>query len=1009
MFKLITGKAGAGKTAKIFGEIKKAVEDGKSGSYLLVPELFSYEAQKELCRVCGDSLSLYAQVTSFTGLAYQLASELGGASLPYMDEAGRLLCMSLALRELQKSGALRYFKSNAHKSEISQLMLSALDEMKRSSITASELSTLSEMLEGNLADKITDLSSCAERFDELVAQTHLDPSDRMSVLAGQIERSSFSNSDSFYLDGFNGFTESEFRVIRALLKKGVNMTVCLTMDKFDDGSEFFALPNATARRLKQMALELNLEFVAERYFSEATEASREFHVCANIVEECEFAAVRTLELVKETNCRFRDIAVAVRGFDDYRSMLESTFDKFSIPLYTARKENLTSKTLAVFVSCAFDICQNGFPVDDVISLVGTGLTGLDERQSDILTEYIFKWNLREGHWRQENSWHQHPGGYGESYSDETYALLSEINGARRLIGTPLVAFSDACKSAVTVHDHALALAALFEDMHVSRHMDDTESQTWDVCITALEQMDAVLGPKSIETDEFCRLYLLMLSKYEVGTIPDSVDSVSAGDFDRMRRRHIRHLIVIGASDERLPSSRSEDGLFSADELEILAANKLEFGGCSDEKLFREFSLIYNCFSLPSDSLIFAYSGNPSYIIDQAGEAGKYIPVYPVELPAFDRGRLSENSVRLLYGNNLRINATRADRYYSCKYSYFCRYGLKANPYKSAQFDASEIGTFVHYVLEHVARECAEAGGFKNVSDDKLMSMTRDCIDTYIHENLNDFSEKSDRFVFLFKRIRNDVFSIVLDMASELRRSDFVPCEFELNFADPERFDSLKINDGKDSLVMSGIADRVDEWKQGDKRFVRIVDYKTGNKKFSLSDIWYGMGMQMLLYLYALAMSENGNVIPAGVMYVPASNRYVTLPAAPDDGEAEKKRMSDKRRSGIVLDSFGVPDAWENGEEKIYEPKSSQMSIHQFDLLSKLIAQRLGEMACGIRDGNIDADPCRKGSEGPACMYCDFRDSCGFSDGENGESFRKLKRLSSDAVWDRIEEVCDVSR
>ena len=100
MLRLILGKAGAGKTAAVIKEISQAVERREGGCLLLVPEQYSHEAERELCAVCGDSLSLYGEVFSFTGLARRLASRLGGGAAQSLDKGGRLLCMALALTQV---------------------------------------------------------------------------------------------------------------------------------------------------------------------------------------------------------------------------------------------------------------------------------------------------------------------------------------------------------------------------------------------------------------------------------------------------------------------------------------------------------------------------------------------------------------------------------------------------------------------------------------------------------------------------------------------------------------------------------------------------------------------------------------------------------------------------------------------------------------------------------------------------------------------------------------------
>ena len=165
----------------------------------------------------------------------------------------------------------------------------------------------------------------------------------------------------------------------------------------------------------------------------------------------------------------------------------------------------------------------------------------------------------------------------------------------------------------------------------------------------------------------------------------------------------------------------------------------------------------------------------------------------------------------------------------------------------------------------------DAGGFAAVTDEQLGAFTDRWTQRYIHDELNDFREKSARFTYLFRRLCRQVRQVVADMAHELRAGDFVPLDFELNFADPEQIAPITLSDGEVTLNMSGVADRVDGWLHDGKLYLRVVDYKTGRKAFSLSDVWYGMGLQMLLYLFALERSGPARygheIVPAGVLYL----------------------------------------------------------------------------------------------------------------------------------------------
>ena len=482
---------------------------------------------------------------------------------------------------------------------------------------------------------------------------------------------------------------------------------------------------------------------------------------------------------------------------------------------------------------------------------------------------------------------------------------------------------------------------------------------------------------SMDGESFSQLFTLMLSRYDVGTIPVSLDRVSAGDFDRNRRRHVKHLIVLGASDERLPRAEEGGGVFSPDERQRLLELDIDLGAGGDNELWREFSLIYHTLSLPSESLTLlcpladadgaavrpasvfrraqalfrlpvrttdltdARMSAPAPALSLAAEAIRgaggreqaaweyFAETDPARTAALEqaahavRGSLSRAAVERLYGSSLRLSPSRIEKFASCRFAYFCQYGLRARPYEPAGFQPPEMGVFLHYILENTAREVHARGGFRRVTDEELTGIADTYIERYIHDELNDFQEKSRRFLYLFRRLRDHVRRVVLDMAAELRRSDFEPLDFELDFSKASDIPPVELGELGGSLSLTGIADRVDGWLHGGKLYLRVVDYKTGRKEFSLSDVWYGRILQMLLYLFTLAdgggSRYGSEIVPAGVVYIPARSPMLSAAGPTDDAELDAARAKELRRSGLVLDDPSVMEAWEHGEDKRYIP------------------------------------------------------------------------------------------
>lgn len=1104
MLRIICGPAGSGKTAAIINEINNAVKAKKSGQLLIVPEQYSHEAERELCRVCGDTMSLYAEVFSFTGLARRVMSTCGGGAGKYLDKGGRLLCMALALSAV--SSRLSVYSSAARKPELQAMLLSAVDELKTACITSEELVSASELCPGELGRKLTDLALIFEAYESVVANGHADPVDRLTVLAQQISEGGIHSGTTVYIDGFIDFTMQEQRIIEELLRTGTDVTVCLTLDSMSGDNEIFELSRRAARKLRDSAKELGIEYIEEKSSYSAGKAPQlrsfaenmfsysavslpdegriELSAAECLTAECEFAAAKAISLVRETGCRWRDIAIAVRGYDDYADAMESIFRHYDVPLFVSRRSDIFEKPLPALISGAYEIINGGWEVDDVVSYMRTGLTGLDSAECDELENYIYKWQLRAGAWLREEDWQQHPDGYNLEINDETAERLARINSLRRRLAEPLLVLRQRSTDACTASGQVEALAAYFEALKLPELLSKRAaalsdagratiskeySQLWNIISSALEQCWELLGESESDGEAFGRLFTMMLSKYDVGTIPVALDRVSAGDFDRMRRRSIKHLIVLGASDARLPRAEGEGSIFSDDDRQRLIEADIDLGGAGDGELWREFSLIYNTLTLPSETLTMSYplfdeeghTLRPAFVYNRAkmlfglkethssltdcriqavspaltvaahalhgggtveNAAAEYFRRSNAErfeklkaASELTRGRLSPLAVEKLYGHRLRLSASRIDKFAACKFAYFCQYGLKAKPYEPAEFTPPEIGTFTHSILENVALTVREKGGFAKVTDEELKRITDSFIQKYIHEELNDFREKTSRFMYLFNRLTHDVNQIVADMAAELRKSDFEPIAFEFDFARAKNIPPVNLGDGDNTLQLTGIADRIDAWEHDGKLYLRVVDYKTGKKAFDLSNVYYGMGLQMLLYLFAL--EENGEavykkeIVPAGIMYVPARNNIISLTSDVTDTEAENERIKSIKRSGIVLNDAEVLEAWENGGENLYIPvkfaygkptEDSLAALERFGVLSQHIKKLLAGMAGELRRGCIAADPYYRSQQENACSGCEFFNVCHFSNGENDETFRYLTKLKPAQAWALME-------
>ena len=383
----------------------------------------------------------------------------------------------------------------------------------------------------------------------------------------------------------------------------------------------------------------------------------------------------------------------------------------------------------------------------------------------------------------------------------------------------------------------------------------------------------------------------------------------------------------------------------------------------------------------------------------------------------ERGRLSPEAVQSLYGKSIAMSASRIDRVKSCHFGYFMEYGLRAKERKKAGFEAPEVGTFLHDLLENVNRDVKERGGYAQVDDETLRHMVKHYVDRYAATRIDGYQNKSARFKYLFGRLRETACTIILGMAEEMRQSDFAPVAFELSFGGRDGdLPAITVREGGAALSVSGKVDRVDGWLHDGKLYLRVVDYKTGKKSFDLTDIRYGLGIQMLLYLFTLQQEGQDYfghpIVPCGVLYQPARSVILPRERSITDEKLKADMRSALRRTGLILSEPEVLQAMEHSalETPCYLPVSVKKdgslsgdiaTAAQLGHLGRYVEKLLHQITGEIAQGNIDADPYTRGLQDSACTYCAFASACYFD--ESRDRKRQLRKTDSGEFWALMEK------
>ena len=1074
--------------------ISRDVHEEKGGRILLVPELISHETERRLCAGAGDTASRFAEVLSFTRMARRVSDDLEIAPEETLDGGGRLVAMAAAA--MQVSRELKAYGSLTTNPEFLTEIVKAVDEFKRCCISAADLMAASQRTEGRLSEKLRELSVLMAAYDRLCENGRRDPRDAETVLLEQMQDGEFAQNHVFYIDGFPDFTRQHMELLEHIIRYSPEVTISvncpadcfLTGDVSDDAfvGLAFEKAHATALEILRIAKRAGVQYDIRKITPNPTplEPMRRkiFQGCLEgvdlkdhmtvicgdgIYDECVAAADRIARLVR-SGCRYRDIVLVCGDVAGYKPQLEMVFGRWGIPLYLSGTEDILDKTVVVTVLAALDAALDGFERHTVLRYLRSILSPLDSDTCDLVENYAITWDIRGRGWTRE--WTAHPAGLKEDWTDEEKDLLRRLNEARVLAMEPLDRLRRDFAEARDLADQVRAIYAFLEDIDLAGRLDllaqeldgagDNRSaqilnQLWEILLGAMEQLHDVLGGTVWNGENFVRLFRLLLSQYDVGTIPPVLDAVQAGQPSAMRCHQQKHLILLGAQEGSLPGYTGSTGLLTDQERDILRKLDVPLTGGSLEGIQAEFAEIYGVFCGAMETVTVCYSaGQPSFItkrlIAMAGgeekpltrisaaqadarEAGAYLASLNARsaarevgveadfdevcrLRAFQLGKVAREHVEKLYGRQLHLSASQVNRQAECRLAYFLEYGLRAKERKEASVDSAEFGTYVHEVLEKTVADVMYRGGFHEVSLEQTQQIAQGHSDAYAKRKFKDLS--TDRMEYLFRRNIRELEIIVEELWKELRVSRFQPAGVEIKFDQDGDCQPIEVRGGAMRAYLRGLVDRVDTWKWRDQTYYRIVDYKTGKKDFDYCDILNGLGLQMLLYLFALEKGGSDlvgeNPQAAGVQYFSARAPFVTIDGKEDEAKLEKDRKLNRRHKGLLLREDHVLAAMEpreDGEGK-WDPnwlcckadKEGKISgdiasRSQLRMLETFVMDTLVDMVNEIAGGCVEPNPYTRGPEHNVCRFCPFTAVCHEAEVEGR---RNRAKVDAGDFWAEIE-------
>lgn len=396
--------------------------------------------------------------------------------------------------------------------------------------------------------------------------------------------------------------------------------------------------------------------------------------------------------------------------------------------------------------------------------------------------------------------------------------------------------------------------------------------------------------------------------------------------------------------------------------------------------------------------------------------------------AFRRYResgLSRIVARALYGQQLENSVSRLETYAACACRHFLQYGLSLQEREEFGFEASDMGTVYHAVLENFAGKLAESNlTWWDFTEDFAAKAVKESVEAYAATYGETVLYSSARNEYAITRMSRILTRTVLTLQKHLKQGSFQPDDYELSFRFAEDLDSIHVDLSEDEKMhLQGRIDRIDVSEDAEHVYVKVIDYKSGNRKFDLAALYYGLQLQLVVYMNAAMEMESRKhpdkeIVPAALLYYHIDDPTIETPVELTDEQINEQILAKLRMNGVVNSDPGVVERLdrymqdksvvipvEKKKDGSFSARSGVLSREEMQMISSYVDAKIRSIGREILDGKIAANPYEKGNE-EACTYCAYKKVCGFDGSIPGYEKRQLEDLDKQALMQRMQKTVE---
>jgi len=791
-----------------------------------------------------------------------------------------------------------------------------------------------------------------------------------------------------------------------------------------------------------------------------------------------------LSLVRDYNYRYRDIAV-ILGDNEYSGIIKSTFSQYNIPCFIDTKKDITSNRITELVCSFFDIFTSNWAYEPIFRFLKTYLTPLESLDVSILENYVLECGIKGKSWFipkweygfSNPDFNEDDINYlkdcfieclkpftdyiksGKKYkikeiSLRLYNFLESLHLEEILDYKESPECFQVYKILTELLDKIVEILGE-QTVNISEYSKILNSGIKSCKTGHLPQTQDEIIIGDLKRTRLSGIKILFILTVNDGIIPAiSKDSEIFSDDDKnyltskgielspnsflqtVQDNFLLYKMFSKPTDKLYLSYITESDGKEKRPSKVISTIKKIFPGLKEtaeisspiekitlpEPAFTELALPLTEYSngRPLDNiykdLYTIYSSEKYYKskLDKMTE-DIFIKKYEDTIP--------EKTIEKLYGKNLHLSITKLEKYASCPFAYFMNYGLDAKSRKIYEVSNLDIGLVFHKILEDFSKYINDNNlKWEDIDDTKIKEIIDCSTETVLNDSKNKIFASSAKYKFLLDNIKKVSQKSIKALSSHLKSGKFSPLDFEIGFGPKSNLPAVIIELKNNSkLILTGKIDRIDVLNKDGKNYVKIIDYKTGEIGYNLSDVYYGLKLQLLIYLDTVIKKGTAligeDITPGGIFYFKIHEPVIDLNDninTPNEN-IKNQIINGFKMDGLILNDISLIkmiDEIEKKQTKVFSLelkadgtfyKSSEKklaTLEEFNALRTyviLLAEKFGNE---ILQGNIKISPCEKPSSAPSCAYCEFASICLIKTDERN-NVRKLKNLKNP-----LEEIMD---